>query len=166
MYILNPSEQEKRLQRLILIESLDCGWSAAYEEPSTRNRWLLFRHHGEMHGGGLPVLREDPPPSTLPDWLAACFATGNQDDIRGLGWELSRDFEQWPAVLDWLEDNSAKLQPSQVKLFIESLEILHPDNRRSIVGKTFAEVEADYHFFVDLAQRAIRILKAKSCTSG
>jgi hypothetical protein len=112
-----------------------------------------------MHGGGMPVLREDPPPSTLPDWLATCFSSGNEDDIRGLGWELSTDFEKWPAILDWLEANSFKLSSSQVTLFIECLEILHPINRRTIVGKTFAEIEGDYHFFKFMAQRAKRILK-------
>jgi hypothetical protein len=160
MYVLKPSEQEKLLQRLVLIENLEGGWGAVYNDPSTNTRWLLFPHHSEMQGGGLPILREDPPPSTLPDWLAVCFSSGNEDDIRGLGWELSRDFEEWPAILDWLEANSAMLSPDHVSLFVESLEILHPINRRSIVSKTITEVEEDYHFFEHLAQRAKCISKA------
>jgi len=160
MYIISAIEQEKLLKHLVLVEKRDGGWSAIYKDPTTNTRWFLFRHHSEMHGGGLPILREDPPPPTLQDWLTMCFSSGRDDDIRGLGWELSKDFERWPIILDWLETNKTILSSEQISLFFKCLEIFHIMNRRAIVGKSSHKIDEDYQFFKQLTERARHISPA------
>jgi hypothetical protein len=154
MYILKQVEQKVLLKRLILTDTLDGGWTRIFIDPISNVGWFLFFHHPEMQGGGLPVLRENPPPKQLSDWLRVCFLSSNDDDIRGLAWELSSEYEQWPDILDWLVANFATISAMQTKLFIENLEILHTRNRRPIVGKTVEEIDKDYRFFMSLAQRA------------
>ncbi len=160
MYILKQTDQEKLRQRLILIETLDGGWKQIFKDPNTHTKWLLFRHHGELQGGGYPVMREHPAPEHLSDWLLKGFSSNNEDDVIGLAWELSGDYEQWSQILDWLEASSAVLSRSQVTLFLNNLDILHVINRRSIIGKNSQEIEQDYRYFLNLAQRAGNIIKA------
>lgn len=154
MYILDHDQQEALLRQLVLIEHRDGGWSATYNDPSTKKTWILFRHHGESHGGGMRVLREEPPPKLLSDWLTMCFSSGNSDDVRGLAWELSGGYDQWEGILDWLEARPVVISPGHLKLFIDNLEILPPRNRRSVVGKTIQEIDKDYDFFKGLSKRA------------
>jgi len=158
MYILNQDEQHKLLERLILIETLNGGWTKLYIDSNNNTKWLLFYHHGEIQGGGFPVLRENPPPNELTSWLRQCFSSGQDDDIRGLAWELSKEYEKWTDVLDWLENNSATLSTSHLKLFVNNLEILHVMNRRPIIGKITKDIELDYEFFISLTKRAKRLI--------
>ena len=160
MYILKPTDQEKLRQHLILIEKLNGGWTQIFKDPDTNTKWLLFRHHSELQGGGYPVMREHPAPENLADWLSKCFSSNDEDDVTGLAWELSGDFEQWSQILDWLEANAAVVSKSHVRLFLNNLEVLHVMNRRPIVGKHSQEIEQDYQYFSTLAQRAGSIITA------
>src|SRR5689334_7805894 len=106
MYILKQTDQEKLRQRLIFIEKLDGGWTQIFRDPDTQTEWLLFHHHGELQGGGYPVMREHPAPEQLSDWLSKCFSSNDEDDTIGLAWEWSGDYEKWSQILDWLEVNA------------------------------------------------------------
>lgn len=157
MYILNADRQKHMLGRLIKVDATDDGWRTAYQHAETGQRWIRFFHHPESHGGGLTVLRTDPVPSDLASWLEECFDSPDPDDIRGLAWELSRAFEHWPAILDWLESRRSLISPDAVRLFLTHLEILAPGNRRSILGRHVSEIDRDTAHFTALTIRA-RIL--------
>jgi hypothetical protein len=154
MYILKKVDQQNLLRRFIRTGTLEGGWTWVYRDPSDNSEWILFRRHGERQGGGWPVLRTNPVPEQLADWMKQCFSSGNEDDIKGLAWELSSDFERWPRILDWLEANSAIYSKLQIGLFVKNLEVLQVCNKRSIIGKFPMEIDEDYHFFLTLAQRA------------
>jgi hypothetical protein len=38
------------------------NWEIAYEDPTTREKWLLDYPNSEAHGGGSPRLRKMPSP--------------------------------------------------------------------------------------------------------
>jgi len=159
MYILKEEDQENLLRRFVLTGTLEDGWTWVYRDPADNSKWILFHHHGERQGGGWPVLRTNPVPEQLADWMMQCFTSGNEDDIKGLAWELSNNFERWPKILDWLEANSAIYSKSQIELFVNNLEVLHVWNKRPIIGKYPQEIDEDYHFFLTLAQRAGKLIE-------
>ncbi len=154
MYVLKETDQQNLLQQFVLTGTLDGAWTWVYRDPTDNAEWILFLHHSERQGGGRPVLRTNPVPEQLPIWMMLCFSSGNEDDIRGLAWELSNDFECWPKILDWLEADSAIYSKSQIGLFVKNFEVLNVWNRRPINGKSPQEIDEDYHFFLTLAQRA------------
>jgi len=39
------------------LASADGGWSTLYCDPSDRRLWEMTYPQGDLHGGGLPVLR-------------------------------------------------------------------------------------------------------------
>jgi hypothetical protein len=160
MYILKQADQEKLRQNLIPVETRDGGWTQIFRDSNSNTEWLLFRHHGELQGGGYPVMREHPAPEHLNDWLLRCFSSNDEDDVIGLACELSGDYEKWSQILDRLELNASVLSKSQVRLFLNNLEVFNVMNRRSIVGKNAPEIEQDYQYFLNLAQRADNIINA------
>jgi hypothetical protein len=160
MYILKPTDQEKLRQRLVLVETRDGGWTQIFRDLDTQTEWLLFRHHGELQGGGYPVMRELTTSETLADLLSKCLSSSDEDDVIGLAWELSTDYEKWSQVLDWLEVHATVLSKRAVRLFLNNLQVLHVMNRRSVIGKKPQEIEQDYQHFRHLAQRAGNIIQA------
>jgi len=158
MYIVNADRQKQMLDRLIEVGAAENGWHTAYQLAESGQRFVRFFHHPESLGGGQPVLRTDPVPNNLAAWLHECFESPDRDDVVGLAWELSRAFEMWPAVLDWLETRSSVIGSDAARLFLTQLEILAPGNRRSILGKHLSEIDRDYAHFNALADRARRLL--------
>ena len=152
MYILNSSEQKEAIHNLVLTETLDGGWSRKYRNPGTNENWLEFYvSHGH---GGVTILRNDPPPANIAEWLEESFRSNRQDDIVGLALELSEKYETWSEVIDYLEANKNRFLSEQINTFIERLTILHPVNRRPTMNKHITEVERDYQFFCTLSERA------------
>jgi hypothetical protein len=157
MYVLKREDQDAILQELTLIEITGEGWIRRHRHPLTGETWLLYYVRGEQQGGGFPVLREEALDEGLYDRLSMAFAGGREDDVAGLAWDLSSEYEKWPEVLYWLESNHGELPIDTVGLFICSLSVLTPMNRRPTLGKEYNEVMADYDHFLKLAERARRL---------
>ena len=158
LYILDHEEQQKTLQKLSLIEATEGGWTRKYCDPLTGDIWVLYYVRSEMHGGGFPVLRKGSLPENLSDRLSMAFASNREEDVIGLAWDLSSEYERWPEVLDWLEENSESLSTKAVGLFIRCLTVMMPLNRCTTLNKPYEEVEADYTHFLRLAERAKRLV--------
>ncbi len=160
MYVLKLEDQVQILQGLTLSETTDGGWTRTYRDPLTGEIWLLYHVHSETQGGGSPVLRKEPLPERLSDRLSMAFASGREDDIVGLAWDLSPEYESWPEVLEWLELKHGSLAKDAVASFIRSLSVLVAANRRPTLGKHYVEVIADYNHFLELAERARKLISA------
>ena len=156
MYILDASEQAELIRGLVLIETLDEGWSRIYRNPVTGEKWLqTFVSSGH---GGATILRNDPSPTTITEWLEMNFSSNRQDDVVGLALELSEKYETWADVVEYLEANQARLDADKIAIFLERMNVLNPSNRRSSLNKHYTEVEKDYQYFRDLSERARRLL--------
>jgi len=154
MYILGKEKQQAVLKSLELISETEEGWTHQYRDTLSGQEWIFFHVHPEYHGGGIPVLRQDPPPAEINSWLELCFGTGSEDDVVGLGLELSNQHESWLLVIEWLESKYSRYSKESITSFIYQLGVRHPTNRRDPLGKSPDEVEEDYQHFVDLAERA------------
>ena len=156
MYILNQREQEKLVHDFVLLETLDGGWSRKYRNPRTNEHWLEF--FISVGQGGITILRNEPPPADIAEWLEQSFSSNRQDDVIGLALELSEKYETWSEVVDYLEANKNRFSFEQINTFIERLTILHPINRKPIMDKHYTEIEKDYQFFYTLSERAKHLL--------
>jgi len=155
MYILDSSKQAELISNLVLIETLDSGWSKRYQNPITGEKWLKF-FVGAGHGN-FPILRNDPPPSDIAEWMEECFSSSDQDNVIGLALELSQKYETWGDVIGYLETNRGRFEAEKIARFIERLTVLSPINRRSTLNKHYTEIEKDAQYFRDLAERARRL---------
>lgn len=161
MYVLNADRQHHVLRRLTPLDGAQENWHAVFTDPKSGQRWVRFFHHSEAHGGAWPVLRTDPPPTQLAAWLAVCFRSGDSEDVLGLAWELSRDYELWPQVLAWLEAERQTIDAEAIRLFIKHLEILPSLNRRPTLGKDLTAIDEDHRHFVELSARARNLIANK-----
>jgi hypothetical protein len=73
MYIVKDDDQRLLLQKLVPTKLLDGGWTQVLSDPDTNSEWILFRHHSERQGGGQPVLRKNPVPEQLSEWMTLCL---------------------------------------------------------------------------------------------
>jgi len=160
MYILDHADQESLVESLILVAKADGGWMERYRDPDSGQEWISFQVHGYRQGGGTRILRHEPPPATIEKWMEICFRSDSDDDAYGLAMELSERDDKWPEVVGWLEINRPNLRLPTLKGFIERLGVLHPIDRREVLGKTGEEVAADSERFVDLATRANSLLNS------
>jgi len=160
MYILGKDKQDIFIKSLQLISQSDGGWVRHYLDQKSGQEWITFQFHPESHGGGITVLRKDPPPDDLKTWIKYCFESENNDDPNGLGMEFSVRHELWPDVICWLEENCSNIPMNRIENFIKILGILLPRNRRNIIGIPHAEVEKDYQHYVNLASRAKQLIEA------
>jgi len=158
MYVVNAERQRELLRRLTEVSSDRSSWRRSYTDPTSGQQWILFYHRPEQHGGGRRVLRTDPPPPDLASWLRDCLLTGDSDDPIGVAWELSDEYERWPAILDWLEQNLGSISTGYLRTFLRHLTVLEGTNRRPILGKHFTEIDDDHAHFSALAHRANRLL--------
>ena len=129
-------------------------------EPETNQHWLLFYPQAEYQGRGPGVLRTDPPPDELNDWLSKCLLSGESDDAAEMAMEFNSRHEDWPQILTWLEQNAEMIAPESLDTFIKLLGTLNPMNREETLGKRYREITKDHQHFKDLAERAGDLLSS------
>ncbi|HJU72500.1 MAG TPA: hypothetical protein VJ717_02055 [Gemmatimonadaceae bacterium] len=152
MYVLNADRQHRALRGLRPLDGSPDDWHMAFVDPESGQRWVRFFHRSEARGGGWPVLRHDPPPAELPEWLAACFRSGDSEDVLGLAWEMSHDPERWPQIVEWLETQRQFIDAETLRLFIKHLEIL------PTLGK---HTSANDRHFIELGSRARKLMNGE-----
>ncbi len=157
VYVLDRDKQMQFIERLSFVESTEGGWVRHFIDKETGQKWVLFHAHAEAQGGGLCILRTDPPPSSLAEWLVDSFFSRRRDDVRGIALEFSSRPEDWEEVIEWLEANQERLDKDEIAECLRTLGILHPVNRRDVIGKPYSEVSRDYRHYQDLAERAARL---------
>jgi hypothetical protein len=87
-FICNQDEIESKLKNLIKTRSSQDGWTHYYLDESTKEEWFLTTYGSEYHGGGMPVLKRLPFPST-DELIDIALNSSNRNDIIGASRELS-----------------------------------------------------------------------------
>jgi hypothetical protein len=158
IYILDQQEQQKLIDALHLVEKLEGGWRLQYLDPASQQSWVLFYAYPEDHGGGFPILRTDPPPVSLNEWLGDCLVSDREDDVKGIALEFRDRYDLWSQVLDWIESNLSMIPADNLLSFLSTLTILNPRNRMDILGKHYSEIQKDHDHFVRLLERAKNLM--------
>ena len=158
IYILNQHEQQKLIDTLQLVGKLEGGWRLQYLDPSSQQNWVLFYPYSKHHGGGFPVLRTDPPPDSLNEWLSYCLVSDREDDVKGIALEFKDRYDLWSQLLDWIESNLSMIPPDNLRSFLSTLTILNSRNRKDILGKHYLEIQKDHDYFIQLSERAKRLI--------
>ena len=162
VYVLDPEEQAELLARLTPTDQYDHQWSCRYVDARSGQHWLAYFPEGSLHARGKRVIRLDPVPEPLTELLRVCLTSPRLDDAVGLAIDLRNEYESWPAITGWLEDNRQAIGPGQLEAFLTRLTILIPLNRRPTLGKDAYQIEADHWHFQSLAKRAQNLLEAKT----
>lgn len=161
MYILNQKAQQELKENLDLLETRDDGWTHIYIDPVSKQRWIEYYPYSSYHGGGPRYLRHEEFPDDIYPLIDSCLTSKNSDDAIGLGTDLSEEIDHWESIIDYLEHKKNIYKLNQLRLFIESLGVLHVINRDSTKGKQFSEIEKDYNKWLQLSERVKFLISKK-----
>jgi hypothetical protein len=160
LFIASNSRVAAQLPKLHEIANRD--GDTTYIEPVTQERWTKLQLW-DYHGSGPTVLRRGTP--TAEDLVARIAETTFPDEAAAAAYYLANwikdGFEYFESLLTRLEllARSTKTSTSSrsIGLAIVWSGMQEPRNHRQIMGKSAAEIEADYQYFCALAERARKL---------
>jgi hypothetical protein len=144
---------------------LDSGWSRAFANPASGERWLETYMRSERHGGGYPVLMRLPRPERH-DWLELVAHSSHPAEIWVAAMALGEDPESYDALLSVLADAARRAEWPRIGIAATWSGITSPMNRRPILGKAVAEITTDAEHFERIATEASRLLARASAIVG
>lgn len=156
---------EVLLPQFELMEEAEGGYAAVYKDPLTNSFWLKYYATAATQGGGYLTLMRLPAPSTE-KLIDIAIRTFFDDEavasvLRLLDEEAIEKKEFRQQLIEKLEQAVEKgdLQPDRAIQIIRFSNLADPMNKREVVGKTPAQVQADAAYFAGIAERAERLLK-------
>ena len=165
-FICNQEKVTSKLQTLTLTDKSDSEWTENYIDNKSNEKWILVRYHSEYNGGGLPVLKRLPEPTTE-ELIDIALSSLDKNDIIGASLELAdrekvkkEDFRD-KLIKQLLAIPVSKLtgfERERLKIIIYESDLYDPTNRRNIIGKHFTEIESDAEYYRVVAQNAKGIL--------
>jgi hypothetical protein len=165
-FICNQDEIETKLKTLTKKGTSTDGWTDYYVDKNSNEEWHLTRYDSEYHGGGVPVLKRLPEPTTE-ELINIALTSGNTNEIIGASLELSErerykkeDFRA-RLINQLLQVNTSNLsdfEKERLKIIIYESDLYDATNRQDIVGKHFTEIDSDANYYRTTAQKAKSIL--------
>lgn len=156
------------LPQLELMETSAGGYASVYKDPLTNSFWLKYYATAATEGGGYLTLMRLPAPSTE-KLIDIAIRTLFEDEavaavLRLLDEEAIEKKEFRELLIGKLEQavEEGGLQRDRVFQIIKFSNLADPMNKREVVGKDSADVQADATYFTGIAERAERLLKRLS----
>ncbi|HLR76758.1 MAG TPA: hypothetical protein VK106_03800 [Balneolaceae bacterium] len=123
MYVINQKDQNVLLSEMTMLRKDSETLEAYYHHPSTEMMWKSFFPRANAHRRGPKILRTDPVPEQLEEWLEDCLSDKNIENARGLGIELSALPHLWQDLLNIIEQDYRKYGRKQLRVFFKYLRI-------------------------------------------
>lgn len=167
IFICNQDEVEIKLKTLIKTGTSTDGWTHYFVEKNSNEEWHLTRYNSEYHGGGVPVLKRLPEPTTE-ELIHIALTSADSNDIIGASLELSQkekykkeDFRAGLVnqLVQLDTSNLSGFEKERLKIIIYESGLYDATNRREIVGKHFTDIESDADYYRTTAQKAREILE-------
>lgn len=158
---------EERLSQMQLMEEAAGGWAAVYKDAAAGRFWMkCFTTAGEQ-GGGYQLLIKLPLPTTE-ELITAAIASPFEDEAVAAVMRLleeeaveKKDFRE--KLVQRLEETDLQSmeteQKQQLRKVITLTSLADPMNKREVLGKSAAEVQADTLYFEAVSERARRLLQ-------
>lgn len=156
------------LSQMQLMEEAAGGWAAVYKEVSSGRFWMkYYTTAGEQGSGGYELLIRLPLPSTE-ELIGLAILSPHEDEavaaiMRLLEEEAveQKDFrEELVTQLEALTRESITPEQKQrVREIITLTSLGDPMNKREVLGKTPAQVQADVAYFEGVSERARQLLR-------
>ncbi len=156
------------LSQMQLMEEAAGGWAAVYKDTSSGRFWMkCYTTAGEQGSGGYELLIRLPLPTTQ-ELIGLAILSPHEDEavaaiMRLLEEEAveQKDFrEQLVQQLEELTGESiTQEQKQRIREIITLTSLGDPMNKREVLGKTAAQVQADVVYFEAVSERARQLLR-------
>jgi hypothetical protein len=135
------------------------GWTIMLRHPSTGRTWLRIQLGSEDHGGGIPIVVEEPMPSVQELLDLAAHSTDAAETAACAWWLVELDPETKEALVTVAELAAAAGDQERAALLVGWGDLLSEMNLRPPLGKSLAAVTKDHDHFRAIAARARRLLR-------
>lgn len=139
------------------------GWDTLFIDDSTGQRWRRTYLGSGHHGGGIPVLIQQPEP-TVDELLTLVAGSSNLAEIAAGAWLLSEMDPQggYKEPLVALAEEAARQDDLARAVLLVGWGGLDDDtNLRSSLGRHVVDVSRDHEHFQNVASRARRLLRLR-----
>lgn len=123
MYIVDPSEQIRLIGEMTQLRKDMEKWEVYYHHPFTNQMWKSFFPKATDNDRGPKLLRHEPLPGDLREYLLVCLTEDAPENAIGAGIEQSVQIGNWPKIMRILEQDRTRYDRSQFRLFLEHLRL-------------------------------------------
>ncbi|MGD8428503.1 MAG: hypothetical protein PVH63_12800 [Balneolaceae bacterium] len=123
MYIIDHQKQIDLIRDMKQLRKNTKKYEVYYHHPYTNQMWKSFFPKAEGENLGPKLLRHEPIPSNIEELLNMCLGEEAPENAIGLGIEWSSKPALWPSIIRALEKGYSHYDRSQLKLFLDNLEL-------------------------------------------
>lgn len=123
MYIIDHKKQISLISEMKQLRKNSENYEVYYHHPFTNQMWKSFFPLANEDDLGPKLLRHEPVPTDIEECLNICLREEAPANAIGLGIEWSGKPELWPSIIQALEKQYAHYNRSQIKLFLDNLQL-------------------------------------------
>lgn len=169
-FITNRKSIEKLTSEMTQIES--DGWETKYVDKIDKSEWIKIQLESEYYGGGNPILFKLPKP-TQTELIKILTKSTDLNQISAISCLLKEfEFDESDNHNEYREELIIELErivndkdfkwngfeKKRMTTMIYDSDLNFPNNQRETLGKKYSEVEIDYQYYKDIAERAEKII--------
>jgi len=169
-FITNRKSIEKLTSEMTQIES--DGWETKYIDKKDQSEWIKTQLDSEYHGGGNPILFRLPKP-TQTELIKILIKSTDLNQISAISCLLKdSEFDEYDNHHEYREELIIELEKivnnidfkwngfekKRLTTIIYDSDLNFPHNQRESLGKKYSEVENDYQYYKNIAERAEKII--------
>tara|TARA_R110002012_G_C11418550_1_gene587932 strand:- start:114 stop:692 length:579 start_codon:yes stop_codon:yes gene_type:complete len=169
-FITNRKSIEKLTSEMTEIES--DGWETKYIDQRDQSEWIEIPLESEYHGGGNPILFRLPKPSQT-ELIKLLIKSTDLNQISAISCLLKEsEFDKSDKHKEYREELIIELEKivndkefkwngfekKRLTTIIYDSDLNFPHNQRESLGKKYEEVESDYQYYKNIADRAEKII--------
>ena len=169
-FITNRKSIEKLTSEMTQIES--DGWETKYIDQRDQSEWIKTQLDSEYHGGGNPILFKLPKP-TQSELIIILTQSRDLNQISAISCLIKdSEFDESDNHHEYREELIIELErivndkdfkwnsfeKKRLTTIIYDSDLNFPHNQRESLGKKYSEVESDYQYYKNIAERAEKII--------
>ena len=169
-FITDKKTIEKLTSEMTQIES--DGWETKYIDQRDQSEWLEVPLESEYHGGGYPIIFRLPKP-TQTELIKILTKSTELNQISAISCLLKKsEFDKSDKHNEYREELIIELEKiindkdfkwnsfekKRLTTIIYDSDLNFPHNQRESLGKKYGEVESDYQYYKNIAERAEKII--------
>lgn len=148
MYIIDHEKQIALINEMKQLRKNSKKYEVYYHHPYTNQMWKGFFPRANGDELGPKLLRHEPPPADIEEQMNICLREEAPENAIGLGIEWSAKPEIWPSVIQALEKQYAHYNRTQIKLFLENLQL--DEAKENLPAEPKKEESFDWDISADL----------------
>ncbi|WP_405293047.1 hypothetical protein [Algibacter sp. Ld11] len=148
------------------------GWETKYIDKRDKSEWLKIRLDSEYYGGGNPILFKFPKP-TQSELIKILTKSTDLNQISAISC-LLKEFEfdesdnhneyreeliiELESIINENDFKWSGFEKKRLTTIIHDSDLNFINNQRDSLGKKYSEVETDYQYYKNIAERAEKII--------